>query len=422
MGYGDLKPGFNFHRSRLVCKCGAGSPVTPGSQSTDTPGFPLRVKAAVVREQGKHLKLHMPRNHSRLNQTSQSMLQSWRGNCDIQILIYDSDPDHPNIKEISRVTDYVVAYNSKGNSTWMEEMTTSKNLIMNAESVTEDTMDLKRVCKQIMNKAATRRLISKQEASFLLADLALTKCSEQIENVSISQTKKIAIHSSKTETKFINVYAKRDAQYEHLSLHEYYPIYRQVIQNKSPSIPHYTGVNGYPCFPPSQAYARHVLICYKPWTVYPDRPNWQEEFHNFINSSNCPKSARLTYDRVMQRHYDGTKFVDIKASTVDHSGNPITKEDQAALLLSGMGVKDHKDFNVDILDLVDRGETYQWDRKPMVRLLHFKPGLNYHYFILNPNYMLFQTWFQITCKAPPISAGRGDNTTGRLAMEKDRST
>lgn len=69
----------------------------------------------------------------------------------------------------------------------------------------------------------------------------------------------------------------------------------------------------------------------------------------------------------MQRYYDGTTFVDLKATTMDHSGNPINKEDQAALLLSGMGVKEQGDFNVDMLDLVNRGESYEWDKKPKVR-------------------------------------------------------
>lgn len=367
------KPGFNInYRSKLVCKCGAGSPVTKGMN--DTPGFPLRKKPEVLREDGKHLKLYMPRNHSRLNQTSKDMIQSWRGNCDIQILIYENDPDCPNIKEISRVTDYVVSYNTKGNSTWLEEINTSKSIIENTLPVTDDKLDLQRVCKKIMNKAASRRLVSKQEASVLLADLPLTKCSEFIEVVSISRNKQISKKTTDTPngSKFLAEYAKRDLQYIPLSLHEYYPIHREKIQHKSPAIPHYVGVNGHPCFPPSEAYARHVLICYKPWLHYPNQKEWAQDFHAFINSKICPKSARLTYDRVLQRHFDGTKFVDLKASDVDHSGNPIAEEDKTALLLAGMGVKDAKEFNIDILDQVITGEDYAWDKPPMVSGVDFK--------------------------------------------------
>ena len=64
----------------------------------------------------------MPRNHPRVNQTSSLMLQSWRGNCDVQLLIYDSNPKTPDISEIARVTDYVVAYSCKGNATLKEEI------------------------------------------------------------------------------------------------------------------------------------------------------------------------------------------------------------------------------------------------------------------------------------------------------------
>jgi hypothetical protein len=214
-----------LNRSKLVCKCGAGTPITEGG--VDTPGFPLRDQPEVIREDGKHLKLYMPRNHSRLNQTSKDIIQSWRANCDIQILIYESDPDNPNVKEIARVTDYVVSYNTKGNSTWLEEVTTSKSIILNTEPFTEDKHDLQRVCKKVMNKAATRRLISKQEGSVLVADLPLTKCDEHIETVSISRSKKLSVNVSSTGSisKFINEYARRDTKYSHLSLHDYFTVF-----------------------------------------------------------------------------------------------------------------------------------------------------------------------------------------------------
>jgi hypothetical protein len=61
--------------------------------------------------------LQMPRNHSRLNQTSINALQAWRANCDVKVLIYDTDPGNPDPAEIAKVTDYVVAYACKGNET-----------------------------------------------------------------------------------------------------------------------------------------------------------------------------------------------------------------------------------------------------------------------------------------------------------------
>ena len=63
----------------------------------------------------------MPRNHERIIQTSTDMLQSWRANCDIQILIYDTDPCNPDPSEIARVVNYVIGYSCKGGHTHIEE-------------------------------------------------------------------------------------------------------------------------------------------------------------------------------------------------------------------------------------------------------------------------------------------------------------
>ena len=140
------------------------------------------------------------------------------------------------------------------------------------------------------------------------------------------------------------------------------------MTNKAPAVPHYVGVSGYPCFPVSEAYARHVLIVYKPWLTYPNQTSWKRDFDIFINSQKCPKSARLTYDRVMQRHYDGTKYVDPKAADVDHSKNAISKEDEAALLLAGMGLNhsEQKSFDISFYDAIDKGRDYNWSKPPKV--------------------------------------------------------
>jgi hypothetical protein len=58
------------------------------------------------------------------------MLQSWRANCDIQILIYNCDPKKPDVAEIARITDYVASYSCKGNATVKEEKEQLKRVIM----------------------------------------------------------------------------------------------------------------------------------------------------------------------------------------------------------------------------------------------------------------------------------------------------
>ena len=72
----------------------------------------------------KHVELS--RNNKHVVQSSLDMLQSWRGNCDFQLMLYDSDPFNPDPAEIARVTDYIVAYASKGNVSLADEKADKK--------------------------------------------------------------------------------------------------------------------------------------------------------------------------------------------------------------------------------------------------------------------------------------------------------
>ena len=110
-----------------MCKAGCGREKEPGK--CNTPGFPLSTDPEVKFDHKQSQKLYLPRNHGRLNQTSTDLLQSWRGNSDVQVLVYDCDPKNPNVSEIARVTDYIVAYSCKGNCTFKEEREQSTKLI-----------------------------------------------------------------------------------------------------------------------------------------------------------------------------------------------------------------------------------------------------------------------------------------------------
>ena len=102
-----------------ICRFGAGIEKTEGRG--DTPGVELTDTPYFETARSGFRKLRMPRNDKHVNQVSAVMLQSWRANCDVQILIYDSHPDRPNLDEIARVMDYVVGYNCKGAKTAKEE-------------------------------------------------------------------------------------------------------------------------------------------------------------------------------------------------------------------------------------------------------------------------------------------------------------
>lgn len=288
-------------------------------------------------------------------------------------MIYDSCPEKFDLQEVSKVTDYVVAYSCKGNATLREEIETNKRLILGMEETTGDVSELQSVCKRVINRTSASRLISKQEASVLLASMDLHTCSDSIELVSISNNTRLTVgEGSGTTSNTLKDYANRPSTYSKLSLHEFFPIYRGMRKAKGAtktSVPHYTGVAGFPTFPVTESYARHVLIVYKPWTTYPDQKSWKTEFDTFIRSKECPTSCRLHYDRVMQRYYQGTTFVEPIAKEMNYNNNTISEEDTETLLLAGLGSQDGElvgqlDFNC-----IQKGIGFQWDRPPLVSTL-----------------------------------------------------
>jgi len=332
----------------------------------DTPGFKLQEQPSIEHVRKKQ-KLCMPRNNKRVVQSSGDMLRSWRGNCDIQILVYDSPPSRVDCREISKLVDYIVAYTTKGGTTLKEERDTNKQLVLCSEERTGDVHDLKNVAKKIMNRAATKRLISKQEACVLLANLKLTSCSEMICHVSIARNKRISkdMEGNKSVSSYVAKYTKRPEKYHSLSMMQYFPVHRRE-QGLPEAIPHFTGVSGTPTFPVTEGYARHTLLVHKPWTEYPEGVKWTKEFDRFINSPECPKNARLAYDRVVQRHYDGTKFVDPIASQCHHSEEIEDEEDEAAMMLAGQSGKEFAEFDSAIFESIHRGEDFVWCQKPKV--------------------------------------------------------
>jgi hypothetical protein len=307
----------------------------------------------------------MPRNHRRINQTSTKLLQAWRGNCDVQILIYESHPDDFDPCEVSKVTDYVVAYSCKGGTSYREETEMNKHIILKAEEVTGDSQDLKSLCRHLANKASSSRLVSKAEASVLLGGLDLVVCSDLIDSVSISNNVRIS-HEGSQNKNFLWQYAHRNNDLERCSLHDFYSIFRSCQHGKKPYIPHYIGVKGQPTYPVSEAYARQVLTIYKPWRVYPTSDNWKVDFEQFIRSPECPMSAKLTYKRVLQRFFDGTKFAETTAkSQPAGDANEVSQGDQEILALAGLSLSDGSLQNLDFHS-IKRGRGMNFARPPRV--------------------------------------------------------
>jgi len=112
------------------CRAGCGYEQTEGG--CDTPGFALQKDDIIKRDiKGtKRLLLQRDKDNSRIIQTSQKVLQSWRSNCDVQLILYDSDPAEPNLGELAKVTDYVVSYACKGNCTHEAEKQALADIVL----------------------------------------------------------------------------------------------------------------------------------------------------------------------------------------------------------------------------------------------------------------------------------------------------
>lgn len=221
-----------------------------------------------------------------------------------------------------------------------------------------------------MNKAVTKRIISKQESTVLLGDLDLFHCTETIEVVSISNYKSVRLKNDMGKAKkktFIVEYMTRLPEFEDYSLHLYFHITRNGEDKKRLYLPHFVGINGIPKYPVTDDYARHVLIVHKPWREYPSKLNWKKEFEKFINSNICPISAKMDYERVMSRYVDKMTSYEPKACNGTHDKNQVREEDEELMWLVGMkGADEFKDFDDCLLEKMPKGETFDWGKKPKV--------------------------------------------------------
>ena len=352
------------------CKTGAGFEQNSGA--CDTPGFVLRDEPAIVLTKKKYQKLEMARNHTRLSQCSEDLLQSWRGNCDIQVLIYRADAETIDAADIARVTDYIVAYACKGNVTTKEEKLQNKKLILASADETGDKSDVMRVARRIINRSASNRLITKQECMVLLGKLDLVLCSEKIQCVPLGGGQQVSVEKGDAKTRngtIVGMYMKRDKTEESLSLYRFF--HRVKNDGKAQSdvaviVPHFVGLNGQPIYPVTDSYARAALIIYKPWRdtkehAYYSKRAWQSEFAEFLHSDECPSTVQIDYERVYHRWVDHMTSYQAVAGQVDHSNNPISDKDQELLDCLGMHAQSADDvMDHSIIRDCDRGVGFDW--------------------------------------------------------------
>ena len=299
-------------KQRKVCRCGAGVKATPNM--CDTSGFPLRTEPKLVHDLRGFDRLELPCNNQRIVASSKWLLQGWRANCNIQVLLYNCNPLHPNPDEIAWVTDYIVAYACKGNETIVEEKRQMKALIMSCQDNSGTSNDVKRIARKLLNRTTKNKIISKQECMCHLAKLPLFSCSESIETVSLSGEYRLCT-LGESKSSFITKYAKRDTTYsKSMSLHQYFHYIKNSVNLHKIIIPHYVGARSIPIYPPTEGYAKSMLLLYMPWEnkfIEQTEPkNYIAEFHSLLQSPVCPMSVKIGYERAKARYEENKQFVE----------------------------------------------------------------------------------------------------------------
>jgi hypothetical protein len=290
-------------RKRMVCRCGAGLEKTPGL--CDTPGFFERERPALVRDIRGFDRVDMPRNTRRITQCSSYLARGWRGNCDIQYLIYTSDPDKVDASDISRVTNYVVSYACKGNETQIEEKKAMSQIVMAAEEEKGDERDVKKLARKMLNLCSKNQIVSKQEASCQMAGLDMYLCSESIYSVSLAGETRLGSESEAKST-FLVHYAKRGDELHHMSLnaffHHWHNRHGKFTEKTKMKIPMFTGAQSEAVYPATPENANAVLMIHCPWKtkfhLKKDDENLLSLFKEFITDpTRCPDSVSVAYER-----------------------------------------------------------------------------------------------------------------------------
>ena len=359
--------------NRRFCRCGAGKEKHLGM--CDTPGFFQIDKPAIVRDHRGFDRVDLKRNNSNVVQASSFLCQGWRGNCDIQYLLYLSDTDDIDASEICRVTNYIVSYSCKGSETEVEEKNGLKHIISAAQEEYGDSRDVKKVARRMLNECSKSRVISKQEATCHLLGLNLYSCSEKVEIVSLSGEHRLGTDSQSSRSLLVR-YAKRPDFLKCMNLYDFFDYSHNKPddmkrKNWKRRIPMFQGGRCEAVYPATTAYARAVLLVFQPWTdkfsIDKDSPLLLKRFNNFIKDRHkCPKVVRVAYERarlMKHRKEPTTSTADIAYVTAAAGAD---EETRALVDLVGTIFTANEDPDEGLSNL-DYGKQYNWS-EPCVKV------------------------------------------------------
>jgi hypothetical protein len=117
-----------------------------------------------------------------------------------------------------------------------------KDLVMNMEDMYGNKEGVFSATRKLLNSASVGRTISKQEAMCLMAQLPLILCSERIEPVSLSPSRRICNQIEAKKTKHWKITAGSQSMNGELEiLHVTGEMNRKKTRTSKEILPHYTG-------------------------------------------------------------------------------------------------------------------------------------------------------------------------------------
>jgi hypothetical protein len=168
----------------------------------------------------------------------------------------------------------------------------------------------KTVATKIFNNSIKEKMISRQEATVLLMAMPLFLCSEIIESVNLSGSYRLDSTTSSYTSRFYNKYAKRNTELFHnTTLDEFFHMTKNINISKT-YIPHYVGGKVHAVWPPTQEFARAMLVVHRPWHGQFCIPNenFIHEFNKLYYSHGCPYKLKTTVQREIFRLTSGSKY------------------------------------------------------------------------------------------------------------------
>ena len=320
-------------------------------------------------------------------------VQSWRANCDIQILLYDSDPLYPSPSDIAKATDYIVGYACKGNENLKQERLHMIQLILKAHDTNGDETDVTRIARQILNYTIGEKLISKQEAMVQIAQLRLFHCSETIETHSLSGYRKLTVQNCVSNATLLAKYARRPQNQENLSLNEFFYVNKR-IPTDAPihCIPHFVGASSKPKYPVDEDYARSILMVHRHWRLpFPYLEGGAKDAFDEIIADESeeepfPPEVTIPYERMKARY-----------ERKGHTHEPVTSESYSMPYFNSAHIDEDLKQIIQLASLLpkttssgyndlanmDFGHDYDWStenykvRSVVIVLFFFPSGLNF---------------------------------------------